>query len=280
MQFEILFEGDLADAHKLPGLEGTQSLEGIGRSLTLISHFAATGEVRQRFPFSDAFSVNLLAFEAGSFRTIFGVTIDTTATLKWLAPVIGVGIVQGVAGNIAYDLMKYTFSSATGQAADKSPMVAELESKRSGDVSALQEAITPSLKRSHSVINSGAQQITINGNGNVVTIYNQESKEFLEEDKFDLLPEVKIVSTGMLNVNTRNGRVFDYEHHKLISIFVARDCTVRAMPNLARSLQLYAKSKEKSQVYIKYLVKKNKSGFPKSYLILDAWFEGEAPPSR
>jgi len=278
MEIVIDFEGDIADEHRIPGLEGTQSLEGIARSLTLVANFAATGKIRHRYPFSDEFHLQLLTFEPGSFRTMFGLTISTTSTLKWVASIVGIAAIQGPVGNFTTDLLKYTFNSATGAASSIPSSLSELTDKRSGDFEALQEAVTPSLKRSHTIIDHGAHQISIIGNGNQITIYDQRSKDFLDDSRYEDLPEVKIVSTGMLNANTRNGRVFDYEYHKLVSIFVARDCTDRAMSNLARSLQLYARAKDKGQIYIKYKVKRNKSGLPERYYVLDAWFEGEPAP--
>ena len=44
----------------------------------------------------------------------------------------------------------------------------------------------------------------------------------------------------MLNVNTRNGRVFDGELGRTVSIYVPADAESRTLTNLAASLQRYS----------------------------------------
>lgn len=278
MLIEFSFEGDLADEHALPAYLGTQSIEGLSRTLSLITHYAVTGTIRHRYPFSDDFRLDIIAFEPGSFRTKIRQTVNAGAMAGWLGTVGG-GIALGVAGNFVYDLLKSTTTDIIGQPASaQTPALQNLQEARPGDLDALREAATPSTKKGHSVIANGAGQITIFGNGNTVTVLDQSSKHYLEEDNFDPLPEIKIVSVGMLNVNTRHGRVFDYELGRLVSINVDRICEQRTLPNLARSLGLYARDRNGSQLYIRYRVRRDRSGNPIRYYIEDAWFEGENPP--
>ena len=59
MDLTISFEGLDADEHRIEAYAGIESAAGIARALTLIAHFAATGKVRHRFPFSENAQVYL-----------------------------------------------------------------------------------------------------------------------------------------------------------------------------------------------------------------------------
>ena len=48
MYLTIKFEGGLADQHKIPAYDGTKSLEGMTRSILIISNFLVEGRVRRR----------------------------------------------------------------------------------------------------------------------------------------------------------------------------------------------------------------------------------------
>lgn len=277
MELEIVFRGGLAERHQLPGLAGAMSIEGLARSLTLISHYAVTGSVKYRYPFSDDFSLNLLALEEGSFRAKFALNLSAAAMLTWL----GEAAIQGAVGNFATDLIKTTFNSAVGAAAQPDTQTFKnLQEKRPGDLDALRAAAVPAMKHAHSVINRGASSIIVNGDNNRITVFNERTKEFLDNIVTQPLPEVKVVSVGMLNVNTRNGRVFDYELGRMVSIFVPINRSDRTLGNLAISLSKYAKNKKASQLYIKYYVREDQAGRPDRYTVVDAWFEGEPPPGE
>ena len=277
MDIDVIFGGEMADQHELPGLNGAISIEGLARSLTLVSHYAVTGKIRHRYPFSDDFSLNLVALQEGSFKARFALNLSATAVASWLRT----AAISGPVGNFATDLIKTTYSSAVGLSAHAdTPAVKMLLDKCPGDLDALREATVPSMKHAHSVINRGAENITINGDHNNIVVFNSRTKEFLENIDPSSLPEIKTVSVGMLNVNTRNGRVFDFELGKMVTIFVPTDRTERTLGNLGRSLSIYAKGREASQIYIKYYVRKDRSGKPERYTVVDAWFEGEAPPSE
>ena len=227
MNLDLHFSGELADAHLLPAVEGTQSLEGIARSVTLICHYVVTGRVRYRAPFADDFGFVLEAFEPGSFLTRFRLTVGSGKTATWMAAA-GVVAAQGVLGNFTYDIIKTTFNAAVGTPTEPgTPEVAHLLERRPGDVDALREAVKPALRRGHAVVGNGANSITIVGDGNKVVIMNQATKEFLEQQPFQNTPEVKVVSVGMLNANSRYGRAFDRELGRTVPFFVARDCAAR-----------------------------------------------------
>lgn len=66
-----IFTGDEAVRNQLPAYEGSKSIQGVARSLVLVSHYLATGEVRQRAPFTSSIKVLIQPSRPGSFDTVF-----------------------------------------------------------------------------------------------------------------------------------------------------------------------------------------------------------------
>lgn len=275
MEILISFRGGLADNHRIPAIEGSQSIEGAIRTFALISNYAVTGKVRFKAPFSENFDIQIAALQQGSFQTKLVVSLKAGAIVAAMSP-LGVDLAKGAAGNFIYDLSKYIYSTTIGQTVEiKDPSLQYLKEKRDGDLEALREAITPSAKRAHAIIGNGAKSIIIIGDGNNLTIFDKRSKDHLDGFEVDENIEVKVVSVSMFNANGRNGRVFDYELNKNISFYVDDESEARTTIRLAQSLLSYTKDREKSQVYIKYKVARDPSGKPIKYFIVDAWLEEE-----
>ena len=55
----IKFTGDEADDHRLEAYEGVKSLDGLIRVARIATHYAATGEVRFRAPYTDLLETHL-----------------------------------------------------------------------------------------------------------------------------------------------------------------------------------------------------------------------------
>jgi hypothetical protein len=67
----VKFEGAEADGHRLDGYEGIKSLEGLIRVPRIATHYAATGEVRIRAPYSNLLDLQMSQIANGSFEMIF-----------------------------------------------------------------------------------------------------------------------------------------------------------------------------------------------------------------
>ncbi len=167
----ISFQGLDADRHIIEAYSGTESAAGIARVLTLITHFAATGTVRQRFPFSDSAQVYLKGTEDGSFNW------------KMVATVSG-ALALGVSGNALYDLTKAVISSALGEHYKTSNSeVSEVVYRKLGDFDALVEAVEPALKKAHYGVGQTASRIVIREKNEreVVIELNEKSKSYLTD---------------------------------------------------------------------------------------------------
>jgi hypothetical protein len=272
MRIIAKFEGEIADEHRIPAYEGAQSLEGIARTITLVSHFAVTGEVRQRYPFSEVGRPYLETTQQGSFDGVFSVFIDPNTPLVTTAfGTLAVGVVAG----ITVELLKLiTRRVIGGDHLPEESHVTDLLENRSGDIEALADAAEPSIKKAHTVINYGAGNITlINGSNNIVK-FNPISKSYVSQTIRDHGRRELLVSVGMLNVNSRYGRVYNRELGRTVPIIVHRDANPRTLPKLAESLQRYSSRSRAalpSDVVIIFETERSVDGVDKRYIVFDAY---------
>lgn len=232
MSIILKYEGLDADEHRLDAQFGGESLAGIGHALTLVSHYAATGHVRQRAPYSEDTRFYFIGGRKGSLDWLLQVVIENPD-----AVMVGLGV------NGVTELVKFVFTRAIGKTSKiNNPIVASLDENRSGDLEALIEAVEPALKRGHRAIDKTAQQITIiNGNNNQVMVgFDSESKAYLEDD-VDGGRDVQDVTVASLNVNSRHGRVFFHDLQRTVPFKIDRDAKARTITQLSRALHNYAR---------------------------------------
>ena len=201
MEIVAKFGGGTAERYLLPAYEGTQSIEGIARAITLVAHYVVTGEVRKRYPFSEDAKLYLAPSRAGSFESFFSLWTQPDSVL--VSTAVG-AVAVGVVSMTLFELLKYLTKTLIGQDdASSNDRVRYLLDRKSGDIEVLSEAIEPSIKKSHNVINNGAGNIVvISGSNNIVT-FNARSKEYIFTQEEDNEIRQLLVSCGMLNVNTR-----------------------------------------------------------------------------
>ena len=224
----ISFEGKDANEGRLEAFAGIESAAGIARSLTLIAHYAATGKVRQRFPFDDAAQFYLVATESGSFRW------------KLVLSVAG-SLALGITSDGIYDLSKLVFSKAIGEEPDGlSQQINDLNKRRSGDIDALVEAVEPALKKGHYGIGETANKIVIreNDSHNVVIEFNASSKNYLLSS-LDADVGEQDVSISALNANDRTGRAYFLDLKRTVPFRVSKDADGDTMGVLSSSLDRY-----------------------------------------
>lgn len=232
MSIILKYEGLDADEHRLDAQFGGESLAGLGHALTLVSHYSATGVVRQRAPYSDGTKFYFTSNKQGSIEWLVQTVVSNPEAIM-----VGLGI------NGVTELVKYVFSRAIGKSPKiEHPVVQALDSDRSGDLEALVEAVEPALKRAHRVIGRSAQNITIiNGNNNNVLVgFDAKSQAYLEDD-VDKGRDTQDVSVSSLNVNSRYGRVFFDDLHRTVPFRVDPDAKGRTITQLSKALDNYAK---------------------------------------
>lgn len=272
MELVAKFEGSVAERHILPAFEGSQSLEGLSRALLLTTHYVVTGNIRKKYPFHDGVKIYIKPPRAGSFETVYSILSekDTFLTTTFYGT-LGVGVF----GAFLKDTIELVFKRLIG--GDHKPDTEQLKNllaTRGGDLEALGDAVEPALKKAHSVINHGAGNIVIISGSNNVVNFDANSKRYLNTTVNDGQMRQKNVSCGMLNVNTRNGRVYDNEFGRTIPIKIPRDAAAGTLAILAGSLQKYSSrafSESNSEIGIIYTMDTDQDGVVKRYIVYNAF---------
>lgn len=224
----ISFNGLDANEGHIEAISGIESAAGIARVLTLIGHYASTGNVRHRFPFDDGVKFYLEATEPGSFNWRVKVVVGTLA--------------MGLATNGVYDLIKLVTAKAIGEEPTSiSKQIEDLNENKSGDIDALVEAVEPALKKAHYGIGETARKIEIREetSRSVIITFDQSSKNYLL-DNVDGDDGEQDVSISALNVNDRTGRAFFLDLGRTIPFRVPKDADPKTMSVLSASLDRYA----------------------------------------
>jgi hypothetical protein len=259
-QFRVKYEGLYADQHLLPAHEGTMSIHGIARSLTLVTTYLSTGKVRKHAPFESPVGLFLKPARAGSFDTIYQLVAHPD-----LKVVIG-DLTIGVSAALIYDAIRVVFSRVTGTAAEPQTKSAErLFRQRPGDIAALEDAVEPSLREAHRVIGTGSNNIVIFGNHNQI-VFDRGTKDYITQSIMSEELESKEVSIASYHANNKSGRVYDFEFSRTIPFSLSSRAPKASALAIARSLTQYVGGQE-SKVLITYRKILAPDGKVKKYII-------------
>ena len=228
----IKYDGLDAENHRLDAQTGSESLDGFGHALTLIGHYAATGSVRFRAPYSDDVRFFFTANREGSLEWLLETAISHPG-----------GVAFGLSAEGISALAMYVLTRTIGgEPAAELKEIETLAGAKQGDLEALIEAVEPALKRAHRTIGVSAATISLidtraGGDG---VLFDESSKHYLEND-LDGGSDTQDVSIGALNVNSRYGRAYFSDLGRTVPFRVDREASPRTMTELSRALDDYAK---------------------------------------
>jgi hypothetical protein len=218
----IKFDGAEADAHRLEAYEGIKSIEGLIRVARIATHYAATGEVRFRAPYTTLLEAQIASTRNGSFEMLFDYAsriVDQAAA--------------SVAKLKAEELFNFLIRRGTGQV-DEDELVVGEETIPSGDIAAMGEAAESGLKAAHRWIDSEGKVISLI-DGDDATKLDLETKYYVEEEIMGD-ETTQDVSVAALNANSKNGRVFLVDQQRTVPFIVHRDAHPQTIANLSRYL--------------------------------------------
>lgn len=231
----VKFSGMDADLHRLPAFDAAESIDGIAKSLLVPVNYLIERKVRHKNFQFEGFRIDLVALRPGSFDAIFQIVIDP----NHLHYLVDAGI--AVAAPLITDFLKTIFRRAIGHAAPARIEELEREGRISpGDVAAIIDAVEPSVRRSHTVINKGANNINIITGDNSVVLFDAQSKRYVQGNFRNNELRSKLVSVGSYNANTQYGRVFDFEAGKTLPFNLAGGVDAKSVGVLLDSITRYA----------------------------------------
>jgi hypothetical protein len=259
----VKYEGHVADSNMLPAYEGSLSIQGVSRSITLVATYIGTGKVRKNAPFESPVSVFLRPARPGSFETIYQVVSDPNVQF------VAGNIVIGVTASFFHDAIKVIFNRVTGRdSKPKHASLRELERKRGGDIAALEDAVEPALIHAHRIIGAGSNNIVIFGDNNQI-VFDHQTKEYITTSIDDNRLESKDVSVASYNANTKSGRVYDFDFERTVPFALAHEASNRSAVAIANCLTQYTRG-EDSKVAITFKKVLAPDGKVKKFIITKA----------
>lgn len=222
----IKFEGAEADQNRLEAYEGLKSIDGLMRVARIATHYAATGEVRHRAPYTAMLETHITQIQNGSFEMLF-------ENISMLLDQVQASQTKAKAEAVFNRLI----GRGTGQV-DQMPLQVEGQEIPSGDIDAMAEAAEAALQHAHRWINSEQKKISVVDGADQVKLDSQ-TKSYVEKE---LVGDERTqdVSVAALNVNNRTGRVYLFDQGRTVPFLVHKDAAPRTIANLSRYLSKYA----------------------------------------
>jgi hypothetical protein len=137
--FRLKLRGGDAEHHELPAYDGYMALAGFAWTLSLVTNYAETGQIRRRGTFEGRSSVKARVITDGSVVADFIANLSQNSELNSVLTGIGIGLTT----NFLYDLLKRTINRNVGvEIAHQTDELNKLERTRGGDLEAFRS--TPS----------------------------------------------------------------------------------------------------------------------------------------
>lgn len=252
----IKFQGAEADGHRLEAYEGLKSLDGLVRVATIATHYAATGEVRFRAPYSHLLETQLTTIRNGSLEFMF----EQASRF--------VDQIQGALARTKADaIISRLLARGTGQAFEEDLRV-DGHVIPPGDIDAMLEAAEAAIKGAHRWIDTNQKSISMIDGDNEVVI-DIGTKEYVDTEITGIQVS-QDVSVAALNVNNKTGRVYLFDIERTVPFAIGRDAAPRTLANLSTYLGRYARNTGET-VNIQFLPISTVDGRLKRIVIFDCY---------
>ncbi|CDX40623.1 hypothetical protein P9273_17950 [Mesorhizobium sp. WSM4935] len=247
IKYKLVYEGEEAERNRLPAHQGATSIEGVTWSISLLAHYAATGEIRTRGSLSPKIKVYLRPSRQGSFINELFVFITEPNNL-FITSVAG-AYAAGSAGQIVNTLIVKTLKEVCGLIYKHTRHDEKwLKKLPSGDTEALVDKVEPSMRRAHDVIDDGASTLDIKKGQTSLITFDRATKAYVNADNLGD-ESTRTVSVGAFNANSGNGRVYLPDVGKTVPFFAPKGLDTATYAALTYSLDQYVNGRP-SQIKI------------------------------
>lgn len=263
--FQLRLTGDLAVKHRFQGYDGYMAIAGFAWTLSLVSNYVETGEIRQRGDFPGRHLVQAEAPKSGS------VLVDLSVFLTSHPSEVFGGLVTGVgAGALLTSLVARVINRNLGEeSAEADRVLGQLLERRGGDVEALVAIAESPLRQTHSVVGRGADEIEISGGFNIINRFNYQTKEYVSMNVEDRERRKGEFSVAAFNVNSGYGSVFDRQLGRVVPISMSREVLRQCKGVFSWGLDQYATGKG-GRITMQYTRILSMDGRPKRYVVVGA----------
>jgi hypothetical protein len=239
-RIKIKYTGGLADQNSLPAYDGTTSIDGIVRAISIATHAYMTGEVVSRATALRNASLILKPARQGSF------VFEVIALLEAYPATSAAALALGSAP--FYDFLKTAFRRATGSI-DAEPETAHLKKlyqrrdppalqKRPADLDDLAETLEGSLQAAHRPIGPEGtiQLIEIGSPRQELITFDNETKDWVNTRDEAQVLTVYQGNVTRYNSISRNGRAFVDQLGRVVPIRPDGDYPAADLAHLTWSL--------------------------------------------
>lgn len=200
--FRLSLSGDTADRHQFQAYDGYMALAGMARTLSLVTHYAETGKIRQKGDFEGRHAVTATAPRPGSIIVDLAVLLEAVPS-----QVFGVAAVAGAP--FLYALVNRVLARNLGEPPSGDAVLAPILEKKAGDLEALVAVSEAAIRQAHTVIGNGATAMQIIGGANVLNTFDEDTKEYVQGTVVDEKVQKSHFSVSAFNANSGYGSVFD-----------------------------------------------------------------------
>lgn len=225
----------------LDAYDAAQSMQGMARSLAIVTHYALHSRVIKQAPSLSGARILATPPERGSFQLPFGIEIDSgTATA-----LAGVGL--GVVTNYITDLTKFLFRKISGLPEQvETSKLKELLEAVPGDIDAISDAVDEDVVRVHRPLLHNVNHFHIYGGTTQIGNFNQSTYDHAKARELGGGDEF-VGTIASLNANSDNGRIYLQSEGRTVGF--KRDRALQRLPIgdrrlLSWSLDQYTNGKD------------------------------------
>ncbi len=286
VRFVFTFTGSDADHSLIDFYDVSQALIGFQRSLALTTHLVLNDEIITQAPSLKNASIFAIPPEAGSWKITAIVSMAGAAVFH-----LGTADKATPLGHMVYSLYDYVVSESLGVHVDYEKSLGQLyedAKKKKIDVPEIKQSQADSLiEKCSTAIREMHRPIYMTGTAKTGSIYgivagkkqplhtqlNAETYDFIHQTRTAEETEAIIGRISSYNSNTFKGRVFVSEVGRPIAFELAEHArtqrVIRLVTSSLRANALKEYENKASTVHCVALRKTSRTGYLKSFLILD-----------
>lgn len=263
--FQLKLSGDLSDRHQFEAYDGFTALAGAAWTLSLITNYVETGEIRHRGNFEGRHAVLANPMARGSLIADFSVLLQSQPSAIFGAIAASAG-----AGTLLYGLVHRVVSRNIGITPPPlNPETEALLNTKGGDIEALVGITEPSLRQAHDVIGSGAEEIAWIGGFSVMANFNAASKSYMKTNVKDARIVDREFTVTSFDGKSGNGSVFDNDLGHNVPIGMTKDTLDRYGSFFSWGLHQFI-NKTGKKIRMSFTQILAVDGRPKRYVVLSA----------
>lgn len=277
IEFELTFDGGLAEDGLLEFYDAARALAGFQRSLALTTHLALNGEIITQAPAASGFQIFIPPFIEGSWKTRAKLAIGATFALGSVGK-------DSPVGHIVTSLYDAALSTTMGFHVDYDKTLQQLYAENNPDkpitvekIDSLCEKIEASVADMHRpiVISKSANRAQLTKLGyetrNIGPLLSPITYDYVKQTTKDQDDSTVTGYISSYNINTFKGRIYSIDESRPIPFEL--DDSIRnkkAVGILTRSQHINGQSPFAQDALVKLVCRKmiSSAGKVKRYLVL------------